>query len=178
MATIRNDPAAINLPPDQLDGSGKHLDGHKSSPDAQNNRKVAQGMKPETMTLFEGPPKCACCINWVEEYPDDIKENIEGAEGAGQYALLVRKRKSHNKDNPDPLELDSILIRSPLIKRVLEGVFRGYPGITVKLEHLSFKAPFAPFLHRWSAFEKAAQSEVHEETQKHMKLLWVEEAKL
>jgi len=108
------------------------------------------------MTLFEGPPKCICCINWVEEYPDDVKENIEGVEGACQYALLVRKRKSYNKDNPDPLELDSILIRSPLIKRVLEGVFRGYPGITVKLEYLSFKAPFAPFLYRWTVFEKAA----------------------
>jgi hypothetical protein len=171
MATINNDPAVISLPPDQLGGSGKQQDDHKSPSNTQNKPKFAQGMKPEAMTLFEGPPKCTCCINWVEEYPDDIKENIEGAEGTRQYALLVRKRKSHNKDNPDPLELDSILIHSPLVKRVLEGVFEGYPGITVKLEHLSFKAPFAPFLHRWTTLEKAAQSEVHDETQKHMKLM-------
>lgn len=171
MATINNHPVVTSLVPGQLGGSGKQQDDPKSPSDAQNKPKVAQGMKPETMTLFEGPPKCTCCINWVEEYPDDLKENIQGAEGTRQYALLVRKRKSHNKDNPDPLELDSIVVRSPLIKRVLEGVFGGYPGVTVKLEHLSFKAPFAPFLHRWAALEKAAKSEAHEETRKHMKLL-------
>jgi hypothetical protein len=171
MATINNDPAAISLPADEFDGTRIQRDDSRSRTDAQKGSKITQGMKAEVMTLFEGPPKCDCCTNWVEEYPDDIGEKIEAAEGTTQYAVLARKRKSHNKENPDPLELDSIVIRSPLIKRVLEGVFGGYPGVTVKLEKLSFKAPFAPFLHRWTALEEAARCEIQGETQKHMKLL-------
>ena len=131
----------------------------------------AEGMKPEILDLFEGPPRCKCCTNWVEEYPDDIKENVEAAYGTRQYALLVRRRKSHQKYNADPLEIDSIVVHSPLIKTVLKEAFDGYPGVTVDLEYLSFKAPFAPFLHRWAVLDKAVESESKEEVRKHMTLL-------
>lgn len=171
MATVDDDQTVTGLLSGPPDGFDERQDDPNARSDAQDKPKVAQGMKPEIMTLFEGPPKCRCCINWVEEYPDDVKENVEAAEGTRQYALLVRKRKSHKKDNADPLEIDSIVIRSPLIRTVLTEVFDGYPGITVELEHLSFKAPFAPFLHQWTALEKAIQSESKEEARKHMKLL-------
>jgi hypothetical protein len=156
------------VPLGSIDQKQEDLD---TNPDAKYKHKFAQGMKPEILNLFEGPPKCKCCTNWVEEYPDDIKENVEAAYGTRQYALLVRKRKSHQKYNADPLEIDSIVVHSPLIKTVLKEVFDGYPGVTVDLEYLSFNAPFAAFLHRWTVLDKAVESESKEEVRKHMALL-------
>lgn len=52
------------------------------------------------------------------------------------------------------LELDSIVVNSPLLKAVLEEVFDGYPGITTDFEALVFTSPFQPFVHQWSEFEK------------------------
>jgi len=139
--------------------------------DGETEHKFAEGMKPKILNLFEGPPKCPCCVNWVEQYPDDIKESVEATEGARQYALLVRNQKSHKKYSADPLEIDSVVIRSPLIKTVLKEVFDGYPGVTVELENLSFKEPFVAFLHRWTELEKALESEPKEEVREHMRLL-------
>jgi hypothetical protein len=130
-----------------------------------------KGMKAETLDLYEGPPRCQCCVNWVEEYPKDVKESIEAAEGAQQYALLLRYKRTHKEFNMEPLELDSVVIHSPIIKAVLKDVLAGYQGITLQLENLNFTAPFAPFFHRWRELEHAAKSQTEELGQKHMKLL-------
>lgn len=131
----------------------------------------AFGMKPDSFNLYEGPSKCRCCQNWVKEYPDDLKESLETAEGPHQYALLVRHRKSHQKYSAQPLELDSVVINSPLIKPVLEEVFEAYPGVTVDLDKLTFESPFAPFLHRWVRFEEALASNLDRRTLSHLNVL-------
>lgn len=133
---------------------------------------VARGMKAQPLNLYEGHPKCSCCINWVEDFPDDLKEIIEAAKGNQKFAVLLRNRKSHTKGVTGALELDSILVHSPLIKKVLDdSVFRGYRGVTATLEKLEFTAPFAPFLHRWSAFQDAYDREENQETKSHLKLV-------
>ncbi|CAI6332877.1 unnamed protein product [Periconia digitata] len=134
---------------------------------------VARGMKAEQLNLYEGHPKCSCCINWVEEFPDDIQEKIEAAKGTEQFAILLRNRKCHKKGATRALELDSILVNSPLIKKILdEKVFRDYRGVTATLEKLEFSSPFAPFLHRWAAFQDAYYQEENEEAKSHLKLLY------
>ncbi|KAI0469914.1 hypothetical protein GGR56DRAFT_661241 [Xylariaceae sp. FL0804] len=133
---------------------------------------VGRGMKEESFNLYEGPPKCTCCVNWVEEYPDDVQVSIEAVEGTQEYAILLRNKKSHDGGTA-PLKLDSVVVRSPLIKGVLdEKVLKGYPGVCCSLEDLVFSSPFAPFVHRWEAFEKTVEEEQDPETRRHLMLLY------
>jgi hypothetical protein len=77
-----------------------------------------------------------------------------------QYATLLHNRKSHKQSPTQPLELDSIIVHSPLIKKVLdEKVFKDYGRITPTFDKLEFLAPFAPFLHRWTEFQRAFEDE-------------------
>ncbi|KAI1454689.1 P-loop containing nucleoside triphosphate hydrolase protein [Annulohypoxylon moriforme] len=104
-------------------------------------------------TLYEGPPKCTCCINWVEQYPEDTKESAEETLDTKHHAIVCRIRKAHG-DSKKPLQLHSIIVQSPLLKSVLGGVFSGYPGVTTTLEELKFQAPFWEFFYRWQALEE------------------------
>jgi hypothetical protein len=135
---------------------------------------IPRGMKAGSLNLYQGPPACSCCINWVEEFPDNLKESIEAAEGTQQYALLLRNRKSHKDGSAQPLELDSIVVHSPIIKKVLgEKVFKNYGGVTTTLEKLEFSAPFVPFLHRWDEFQRAFEDEQDDVIKRHLGLMCV-----
>ena len=70
------------------------------------------------------------------------------------------------------LQIDSIVIQSPLLKTALGDVMKDYPGVTTSLDRLTFKAPFKPFVHRWSKLIEALESEQHEETKAHLELLF------
>ena len=88
-----------------------------------------------------------------------------------RQALTTCAGKSY--DSRRTLEIDSIVIQSPLLKRVLEKVLAGYPGVTINLKRLVFAAPFKPFVHRWSDFTQALSSEEYDETTKvHVRLLY------
>lgn len=119
--------------------------------------------------LFEGPAVCHCCINWVEEYPDDVKECFENTLEAKEHALVVRVRKNHTDQNPTTI--DSIVIQSPMLKSVLQEIIGEYPGITPLLDHLVFEAPFECLFHRWSALETALESERNGKIHQHLSLL-------
>ncbi|KAB2570500.1 putative inactive ATP-dependent zinc metalloprotease FTSHI 3 [Lasiodiplodia theobromae] len=121
------------------------------------------------MTLYEGPQKCLCCINWVEEYPEDIKEAAEETSDAKSHAILCRVKKSHGKARK-PLELDSIVIQSPLLKSTLGDVFADYPGITTTLKEVTFNEPFWEFFYRWDALNEA-QEHQGTDAQEHTRLL-------
>ncbi|KAG8157931.1 hypothetical protein KVR01_012203 [Diaporthe batatas] len=103
-------------------------------------------------TLYEGPPKCECCKNWVEEYPVDLRAEIEQGEQSKQKALVVRMRRNHGDGKA--LVLDSVVVRNQSLKRTLCEVFDGYQGITPSLKKLVFTAPFHPFHHRWAKFQQ------------------------
>lgn len=123
-------------------------------------------------TLYEGPPKCDCCKNWVEEYPDDLRMAIEEEEQTKQKALIVRMRKNHGEGKA--LELDSVVVQSESLKKTLGEVFEGYQGITSSLKKLVFRAPFRPFLYRWARFEQkyARQEREDPESASYTKLLY------
>jgi hypothetical protein len=82
---------------------------------------------------------------WTDKYPKKVKSPPENNETA-QFALLVRHQKS--RDTHKKLELHSIIIQSPYIKKVLGTVLSNYHGITTTLDRLEFNAPFEPFFHR------------------------------
>ena len=124
-------------------------DPSKSSHGDEKKAPTATGLKAEALDLYEGPEKCRCCINWVREHPDDVKESLEATDEIRQHAVLVRRKKSHQKYSREPLEIDSVVIHSPLIKKCLSLVLENYPGLALGSDNLTFLAPFQPLFHRW-----------------------------
>ncbi|KAL9033893.1 MAG: hypothetical protein Q9180_005706 [Flavoplaca navasiana] len=120
-------------------------------------------------TLYEGPSKCDCCINWVEDYPDNTKESNENTTEAKRHALLVRMKLNH--DGPRPVSIHSIVIQSSLLKVVLQQVFDHYPGVAVELDNLVFEAPFQCFFHRWDRLEACLKDTECQTTREHLLLL-------
>ena len=129
------------------------------------------GMMCEVKNLWEGKRKCPCCVNWVEEYPQDVQPNPEETDAVQQFALVVRYRKTHGS-NGKAMALSSIVVQSPLLKPLLEEIFEGYAGITATLKRVTFSAPFAPFFYRWARFKKAVQNVEDAETRAHAQLLY------
>ncbi|CAK7199226.1 hypothetical protein SEUCBS139899_001900 [Sporothrix eucalyptigena] len=108
-------------------------------------------------------------FTWTETYPEDLEEAAEN-EATEKFAILVRNKKSY--DARKALEIDSIVIQSPLIKKVLRTVLADYPGVTTSLQRLIFSAPFQPFVHRWSELKAAVGDPTYDEaTRAHVKLL-------
>ncbi|KAI0454590.1 P-loop containing nucleoside triphosphate hydrolase protein [Xylaria acuta] len=105
---------------------------------------------------------------WTGEILDDLEEAAEDEESE-KYALLVRNKKSY--DSRKKLEVDSIVIQSPLLKNVLHDVLKDYPGVTTTLSRLIFSAPFKPFVHRRQQLVAALNGEYDEETKSHLALL-------
>ncbi|RSM04863.1 hypothetical protein CEP52_006565 [Fusarium oligoseptatum] len=128
-------PSSAPSPSKLVDSESPHLSQRK------------EGSQCAIQTLYEGPPKCKCCINWVEAYPDDLRMAVEEEAETKQKALVVRMSKNHDDENP--LALHSIIVQNALLKQTLGQVFEGYRGITTSLKKLVFKTPFRPFHFRW-----------------------------
>ncbi|KAL0941515.1 AAA family protein [Colletotrichum truncatum] len=106
---------------------------------------------------------------WSDEYPENVPLAAENDE-TKECAILVRKKKS--ADPRKSLEIDSIVIQSPFLKKSLEGALADYPDVNLNLERVEFNAPFGPFVHRWESFIATLTSKEHdEETRNHLKLL-------
>jgi ATPase family associated with various cellular activities (AAA) len=103
----------------------------------------------------------------VTEYPDDAVAAAENAETA-RFAFLVRNKISY--DSRKTLEIDSIIVQSPLLKEALGTVLEDYPGITTNLQRLVFKAPFQPFVHRWTKLVDILETTTDETMRAHLKL--------
>ena len=103
---------------------------------ADQKPKVKAGMITDVKNLYEGKPDSRGRTNWVDKYPDDIEEAAENAETA-KFALLVRNKKCY--DGRKTLQIDSIIVQSPLLKAVLGQVLKDYPGVTTTLDRLTFK---------------------------------------
>lgn len=153
----------------KTDDKDKKKDDEKK--EEEKKKSLPRGMKADVKLLWaKTDAQCKCCTTWVEENPDEGK-NVEESDECLQHAIVVRKKKKH-EGNRRPLKVDSIVVHSPLIKRVLQKVFTGYPDLVVDLEELVFEAPFAPFFHRWETFEKAKSEETDPMTKSHLDLLY------
>jgi hypothetical protein len=88
------------------------------------------GMLAESKSLYQKRNKDGK-YQWVTEYPDDLITAAENSETA-KYAFLVRNNISY--DSRKTLEIDSLVIQSPLLKKALGIVLKDYPGVTTNLQ--------------------------------------------
>ncbi|KAJ4361057.1 uncharacterized protein N0V89_001626 [Didymosphaeria variabile] len=89
-------------------------------------------------------------LKWSTQYPTRAGPPAEDAYSL-QHALVARYKLS---DDPSKtLDLHSIVVQSPLLKKSLGKVLDGYPGITTELERVEINAPFECFVHRWDCLQ-------------------------
>ncbi|KAE8381525.1 P-loop containing nucleoside triphosphate hydrolase protein [Aspergillus bertholletiae] len=136
-------------------------EGETATETVQEDDVPPEGSQLVIQTLYEGPPKCHCCKNWVEEYPDDLRMDVEDQPETKQKALVVRMGKNH--DGEKPLVIDSIVVQSQSLKKTLGEVFEGFTGITASLKKLVFKAPFHSFYYRWERFSQTLERQKRED---------------
>lgn len=129
--------------------------------------KARLGMITDVKNLYHSKPDNQGKTTWVDKYPDDLEDAAENAESA-RYALLIRNNKCY--DGRKKLQIDSIVVQSPLLKQVLGNVLKNYPGVTTSLDRLTFKAPFQPFVHRWKYLVEALEIEQDPQTKAHLEL--------
>ncbi|KAH6692073.1 ATPase [Leptodontidium sp. MPI-SDFR-AT-0119] len=118
--------------------------------------------------LYQGPEDSQGRAQWLDKYPEDAEEAAENEE-TEKYAFIARKKKCYS--GRKKFDIDSIIVNSPKVKEVLDKVFAKYPGVTCTLDRLVFDAPFEPFVHRWSEFKDAVESERDALTRTHLSLL-------
>ena len=126
------------------------------------------GMISDVKNLYKGKPDSRGRSTWVDQYPDDLEEAAENAETA-RYALLIRNKKSY--DGRKKLEMDSVIMQSPLLKKALGRILHDYPGVTTSLDRLTFKAPFKSLVHGWANLVSALEEEKDIEAKAHLDLL-------
>ncbi|RDW78394.1 p-loop containing nucleoside triphosphate hydrolase-25 [Coleophoma crateriformis] len=127
-----------------------------------------QGMQCEVKNLYQKEDERGRCT-WTEKYPDGLEEAAEN-EITARYAILVRNKKSF--DSRKKLEIDSVVVQSPLLKEILGKVLKDYPGVSTNLNRLVFSAPFHAFVHRWEQFTTAKDAQEDGEAKEHLQLLY------
>lgn len=83
--------------------------------------------------------------------------------------MEIRPRARFTKDNA--VQIHSLIVQSPLLRRVLLRVFKDHPGMNSAEHKLTFKKPLIPFVHRWESLLRAAEEEKNPETKSHLTLL-------
>jgi hypothetical protein len=157
--------------PDFEDGDASQDDPISDGEENSGEEKVFVGIVAESKTLYAKIDQDNN-RSWSHSPPDGLETAAESGKTL-KYAVLVRKMKPKSGDSTQSLVIDSIVIQSPYLKRVLGKVFKGYPGIFTDVSRLVFSAPFWCFVHRWQGFLDAKNDESHDqETKTHMELLY------
>ncbi|KAF2024066.1 P-loop containing nucleoside triphosphate hydrolase protein [Setomelanomma holmii] len=128
----------------------------------EDKEKYPPGMKSGLKHLYSGKEDKKGRFQWQDKIPEDIGEAAENDETA-KWALLVRNVKVYN-DPRRVLSVHSIVVQSPLLKKLLASVLKGYPGLTVGLNRLEFSGRFEPLIHRWTELD-AAIAKLGDETE-------------
>ena len=164
-------PQAVVETNDTTVSNGEVIVVRSSSPQPPpNDTAVEVGMSCVAKSLYEGPSKCECCINWVDKTTEEVEEAKAMTTNLhGDAAVLTRQRNGHGGE--DPFMMHSVVIQSPLLKKTLQKVLKSYPGVSPELNDLSFDAPFVPLFHRWDELIEAGRNENSTETRKHIKVL-------
>ena len=106
-----------------------------------------------------------------EEEPNHVLHPDE--EWIKQFAILARKR--FNASAKDRSDLDSIRIRSPLLKSILRELCKDYPGFGghkgKSLFAMDMFDPFDGLFHCWNELLRLEQEHANPEARDHIKLL-------
>ncbi len=87
---------------------------------------VKSGMECDIKNLYQGQPDNRNRVTWTDKYPDDLEDPAEN-EITARYAILIRHEKCYS-DSRRSLQIHSIVVQSPLLKKVLGTVLENYPG--------------------------------------------------
>jgi hypothetical protein len=135
-----------------INGDGKS-NGESEDEEKADAEQFEPGMKAGLKHLYSGKEDKKGRFQWQDTIPEDIGDPVENNETA-KWALLVRNVKVYN-DPRRVLSIHSIVVQSPLLKKLLVGVLKGYPGVTVGLNRLEFSGKFEPLIHRWTELQAA-----------------------
>lgn len=126
------------------------------------------GMLPAVKNLY-GDMDDRGHFSITDKVPKDLPQPEE-TEETSRYALLIRNNKCY--DGRKSLSIASIVIQSPLLKKVLCWVLKDYPCMAPELDRLEVVSPFRPFVHRWQRLTDALDNERDPETKSHLQLLY------
>ena len=112
-------------------GSTSTTPSNLKHPDLQNALAdpLLRGMECDIKNLYQGPEDNRGRFNWLDTLPADIDAAVEDEETA-KFAILVRKTRCYN-DSRKVLEIDSLVIQSPLLKEALGEILKDYPGMYI-----------------------------------------------
>ncbi|KAF1990226.1 P-loop containing nucleoside triphosphate hydrolase protein [Aulographum hederae CBS 113979] len=130
-------------------------DGAEEDGKAEGEEEIEPGMKTGMKKLYAGKEDKRGRYKWQSKPPNDIGKAVENKKTA-RWALVVRYIKVYN-DPRKVLSIHSIVIQSPLLKKLLGRVLKGYPGITVSLQRLEFAGRLEPLIHRWEGLKDAVE---------------------
>ncbi|KAF2496777.1 P-loop containing nucleoside triphosphate hydrolase protein [Lophium mytilinum] len=129
--------------------------GTKNEPEEEPLDLAKVGMECGLKHLYSGKEDKKGRYQWQDEIPKDVGKPVENAQTA-KWALLVRNVKVYN-DPRKVLAIHSIVVQSPLLKKMLARVLKDYPGVTAGLARLEFSGKFEPIIHRWTELRDAIE---------------------
>ena len=142
--------------------------------EAEDEDSCDPGMKSGIKDLYSGKEDKKGRYQWQDTIPEDLGVAAENNKTA-KWSLLVRHVKVYG-DAHKVLAIHSIVVQSPLLKKLLGGVLKNYPGITTDLNRLEFSGKFEPLVHRWAELQTAIskigdETEEQRTTKEHAELL-------
>ena len=158
--------------------SGKQVNGkddaNTKAKEEEEKDNCKPGMKLGMKHLYSGKEDDNGRFQWQDKLPEDIGDPAENEETA-KWALLVRNVKVYN-DPRRVLSVHSIVVQSPLLRKLLARVLKNYPGVATDLNRLEFTDKFEPLIHRWGELQKAIgrlgmETEEERTTRAHAELL-------
>lgn len=157
-----------------INGDGNASGEQENESEGGGDEQFDPGMKLGFKNLYSGKEDKKGRFQWQDTIPEDIGDPVENNETA-KWALLVRNVKVYN-DPRKVLSIHSIVVQSPLLKKLLAGVLKNYPGVTVGLNRLEFSGKFEPLIHRWTELRTAISklgtaTEDQRTTKQHAELL-------
>ncbi|KAL8992886.1 MAG: hypothetical protein Q9169_006760 [Polycauliona sp. 2 TL-2023] len=130
---------------------------------------VEPGMIPDIKALYLEKDHQTGRPTVIDQPPEDLRKPEESEE-TGRYALVIRYARCYG--GRKNLSISSIVVQSPLLKKVVAWVLKDYPCMAPELDRLEVVAPFRPFVYRWERLVDALQSEQHAETKSHIQLFY------
>ncbi|KEQ64097.1 P-loop containing nucleoside triphosphate hydrolase protein [Aureobasidium melanogenum CBS 110374] len=118
------------------------------------------GMSVGVKNLYAGKEDRRGRFQWQETIPEDLVPPAENAE-TQKWAFIARYIKVYG-DPRRTLALHSIVIQSPLLKKVLQDVLADYPNVTVGLQRLEFSGKFECLIHRFPELDSKIEKLQHE----------------
>lgn len=128
-------------------------DGDASTATEEDEEPCDPGMKSGVKNLYSGKEDDKGRFTWQDTIPKDIGKPAED-DASLKWALIVRNVRVYN-DPQKVMAVQSIVVQSPLLKKLLSTVLKNYPGVTAELKRLEFSGQFQPLIHRWAELQKA-----------------------